>query len=642
MAGRPILDKTGEFVGFRGTAADVTDEVAAQERANHLALHDPLTGLPNRVLLKERLVVALESVKREKSQVAVLCLDLDHFKDINDTLGHSAGDLLLQQLAHRLQDLTRGMDTVARLGGDEFAIVQVALAQPDDAELLARRLLDASKDPFIVEGSELYIGLSIGIAISPDDGVTQDGLLKHADLALYRAKQAGRGTYRFFEASMDSELQARKAMEQELRRAVVKEGTATPLPAARLRDGQELKGVEALLRWSHPIRGMVSPGEFIPLAEETGLIVAIGEWVLRTACRQATQWPGIIMAVNVSAVQFKHREFVDLVRQILQETGLEPERLELEITEGVLLYDTAAALEILTALKTIGVRIAMDDFGTGYSSLGYLNSFPFDKIKIDRSFIINVADKEKSSAIVRSVISLGQSLSMVTIAEGVETSQQLEFLRAEGCDEVQGYFFGKPVPPAELTKVLMKDPESRPFNYDATRMALLSSTTVAPAPTPAPQDAKAQAKLGACQGSRKRSAAISPSERRALRQAVEFAHRQGKPLNLLLSIATPAGVDPRLCAARWEVLERRVTEWLHEQMAEGQPADPLLAWVRQPDDGEGREVCHLMVHVPIRRSSATSCAARSEAGAGRPASASPRLVSHGPRRTAGRTVPSWA
>jgi diguanylate cyclase (GGDEF)-like protein/PAS domain S-box-containing protein len=454
LAGRPILGQDGAFLGYRGTAADITAEVEAHAKANHLALHDALTGLPNRVMLRERLDLALAGVRRGQPQAAVLCLDLDHFKEVNDTLGHGAGDLLLREVAQRLQAGVRGTDTVARLGGDEFAVVQVSVDQPGDAQALCRRLIQDLQAPFRIDGHELYVGASIGVALAPENGGDHERLLKSADIALYRAKQAGRGTFRFFEARMDAELQARKALEQDLRQAIAKgqlELHYQPLVAVRDR---ELTGVEALLRWRHPERGVVPPGEFIPVAEETGLIVPIGEWALRTACRQVKAWPGLRVSVNLSPVQFKHRELVDTVRQVIAEAGLEPERLELEITESVLLYDTASALEILTGLKEVGVRIAMDDFGTGYSSLGYLNSFPFDKIKIDRSFITDLNEKDKANAIVRSVINLGQSLGMITNAEGVETLEQLTFLAGEGCEQVQGYYFGRAMPAEEVTALI--------------------------------------------------------------------------------------------------------------------------------------------------------------------------------------------
>ena len=310
------------------------------------------------------------------------------------------------------------------------------------------------KVPFKIDDQELYVGVSIGVALPEGEADDPERLLKNADIALYRAKQAGRGTTRFFEAHMDLELQARKALEYDLRQASLKNELEVFYQPLIDVDSKEVTAVEALIRWRHPTRGLVSPIDFIPMAEETGLIIPIGEWVLRTACKQVLEWPNLRVAVNLSPIQFRNRDLVQTVKQVLAETGLAPERLELEITESILINDTQAALVILSALKEIGVNIAMDDFGTGYSSLGYLNSFPFDKIKIDRSFISTISDTDKSTAIVKSVISLGRSLSMITTAEGVETSEQSRFLRQEGCTEVQGYFFGRPVPASELSTFL--------------------------------------------------------------------------------------------------------------------------------------------------------------------------------------------
>ena len=453
LAGRPILTQEGAFLGYRGTATDITPEVEAHARANHLALHDPLTELPNRILLRDRLDVALATVAREQQMVAVHCLDLDYFKEVNDTLGHGAGDVLLQQVGERLRACVRGSDTVARLGGDEFAILQVGVERVDDIGVLCRHILGALQAPFLLGEHEIYVRASIGVSFSPRDGDNHERLLRNADIALYRAKQAGRGNYQFFEARMDAELQARKALEQDLRQAIIRgELEVHYQPIVKVM-GQKLNGVEALLRWRHPVRGIIAPEEFIPIAEATGLVIAIGEWTLRTACEQVKAWPGLHVAVNLSPVQFKHRELVDTIKQILRETELEPRLLELEITESVLLYDTKGALEILNALKKIGVRIAMDDFGTGYSSLAYLNSFPFDKIKIDKSFISDLNRTAKSNAIVKSVISLGRSLDIVITAEGVESGEQLKFLTDEGCKQIQGFYFGKAVSAEEFTKI---------------------------------------------------------------------------------------------------------------------------------------------------------------------------------------------
>ncbi|WP_018901016.1 EAL domain-containing protein [Rhizobium sp. 2MFCol3.1] len=418
-------------------------------RVSHLAHYDALTSLPNRVLFRERLDTALSPLA-QTSQIAVICLDLDNFKEVNDSLGHAAGDQLLQQVSERLRSCISYNDTVARLGGDEFAVIQIGSSQPHDAEELSRKLIDSIRTPFIVEGHTLHIGVSVGIALADTTDGAPERLLKNADIALYRAKQGGRATYRIFEAQMDAELQERRGLEYDLRQAVLKNELELHYQPLIDLENQTVAAVEALVRWRHPMRGLVSPADFIPLAEETGLIVAIGEWVLETACSQALDWDRLRIAVNLSPVQFRNRELVETVRQVLQRTGLDPDRLELEITESILINDAAAALEILNGLKSLGVKIAMDDFGTGYSSLGYLNSFPFDKIKIDRSFIGDLSDTEKSGAIVKSVISLGQSLKMVTTAEGVETSEQAAFLRQQGCDQVQGFYFSKPVVAKEL------------------------------------------------------------------------------------------------------------------------------------------------------------------------------------------------
>ena len=450
VAGKPVSDDRGGHRGYRGTATDITAEIEAERRAQYLALHDPLTELPNRELFGERLEQAAATVSRRGEMAAVICVDLDRFKDVNDLLGHAAGDLLIKGCAERLQACVRETDTVARIGGDEFAIVQVGLEQPDGAQMLCRRVLETLAAPFDLDGNEVLVTASVGIALIPLDGSIPGRLLQCADIALYRAKEEGRNTFRFFEAGMDARLQARKALERDLRLALARnELELYYQPKVELgRDG--LSGVEALVRWHHPERGLVPPGEFIEVAEETGLILALGEWVLRGACVQATAWPTLQMSVNISPVQFKQRDLVDVVRRALADSGLQPERLELEITEGVLLQNTDTAMTTLRQFKELGVLIAMDDFGTGYSSLGYLQKFPFDKIKIDRSFVSALETRTDADAIVRAVVGLGHSLGMRTCAEGVETVAQLAFLRREGCDEVQGYYFGKPMPAPEF------------------------------------------------------------------------------------------------------------------------------------------------------------------------------------------------
>jgi diguanylate cyclase (GGDEF)-like protein/PAS domain S-box-containing protein len=453
VAGKPIADEKGQHQGYRGTATDITAEIEAERRAQYLALHDPLTELPNRERFGERLEEAIATVSRRGEVAAVICLDLDRFKDVNDTLGHAAGDQLIKGCAERLQACVRETDTVARIGGDEFAIVQIGIEQPDGAQKLCRRVLQTLATPFDIDGHEILVTASIGIALVPMDGSIPGRLLQNADIALYRAKEEGRNTFRFFEAGMDARLQARKALERDLRLALARDELELYYqPKVELGDDR-LCGVEALVRWNHPERGLVPPGEFIGVAEETGLIVALGEWVLRQACFQARAWPALQMSVNLSPVQFKQPDLIELVRGALRDSGIAPRQLELEITEGVLLQNTDSAMATLRQLKDLGVRIAMDDFGTGYSSLSYLQKFPFDKIKIDRSFVSALETRTDADAIVRAVVGLGHSLGMTTCAEGVETVEQLVFLRSEGCDEVQGYYFVRPTPAAAFQQM---------------------------------------------------------------------------------------------------------------------------------------------------------------------------------------------
>jgi diguanylate cyclase (GGDEF)-like protein len=448
---RPMADG-----GWVAVHEDITERRRAEAKISHLARHDLLTNLPNRVLFREHLEEAFAKLQPGRG-CAILCLDLDHFKAVNDTLGHPIGDELLKVVATRLQAAVPGTDMVARIGGDEFAIVQAGVERPEQCSEFASRIVDVVGRPYVIEGRHIDIGTSVGIAIAPNDGINPDQLLKNADMALYLAKSDGRGTHRFFEREMDKRLQARRALELDLRSAIVKgEFELHYQPIVRLSDGQ-VSGFEALARWNHPQRGQIPPLQFIPLAEETGLILPLGEWVLRTACSQAAKWPlPVSVAVNLSAAQFKGRNLVQVALNALAASGLPPNRLDLEITESVLLQDETNTLVTLHQLRDLGVRISMDDFGTGYSSLAYLRSFPFDKIKIDRSFVRDMPERNDSRAIVRAVASLASSLKIATIIEGIETEEQLEMAKAEGCGEAQGYLFAKPMPEREVAEFLAK------------------------------------------------------------------------------------------------------------------------------------------------------------------------------------------
>jgi diguanylate cyclase (GGDEF)-like protein len=440
--------------GFVATFEDITERLLAEEKIRHLAHYDALTDLPNRATFYERMESILSHLRRAES-IAVLSLDLDHFKNVNDTLGHPVGDGLLKAAAERMRSCVRGEDIVARLGGDEFAIVQVPSDRPPNITALAGRLLETVGAPYEIDGHQVVVGASVGIAMAPNDGREPDVLMKNADLALYRAKADGGGAYRFFEVAMDARMQARRALELDLRKAVVKgEFELYYQPIIEVKSGK-ITSCEALIRWHHPERGMVPPLDFIPVAEETGLIVPIGEWVLRQACAEAVRWPKhVTIAVNLSPAQFKSRNLVPTVINALAKSGLPASRLELEITELVLLQDNESAFAILHQLRDLGIKIAMDDFGTGYSSLGYLRSFPFDKIKIDQSFIRDLPGKEDSVAIVRAVVGLSSSLGITTTAEGVETKEQLASLTSEGCNEFQGFFFSRPRPAADVQRIL--------------------------------------------------------------------------------------------------------------------------------------------------------------------------------------------
>ena len=442
--------------GWVATQEDITERRRAEQQITHLAHYDALTDLPNRALFSKRLEHELERTNGGE-QLAVLYIDIDEFKSVNDSLGHPAGDELLKAVASRLRSCVRDTDFVARLGGDEFAIVQAGIKQRSDVEELVKRIYEAIREPYECLGHQVATDASVGIALAPDDGTELDQLLKSADLAMYGAKADGRRTYRFFEPEMDARVKARRTLELDIRQAIADGAFDIHYQPIVNFGSNEIVGCEALLRWYHPVRGMISPAEFIPIAEETGLICQLGDWVLTTACAEAANWPSSIkLAVNVSPVQFRSHAFSLKVANALATTGLSANRLELEITEAVLIRDDEAALTMLQQLRAVGVRIALDDFGTGYSSLSYLQRFPFDKIKIDRCFVNDIAKAEGSSSIVQAVINIARSRNITTTAEGVETEQQREMLLSLGCTEMQGYLFSPARPVAEIRMLLSR------------------------------------------------------------------------------------------------------------------------------------------------------------------------------------------
>ncbi|MEO1292218.1 MAG: EAL domain-containing protein, partial [Pseudomonadota bacterium] len=434
---------------------DVSEMRRREERMHHMALHDALTNLPNRTLFRDRLEKATVDAVRYGGQVAVVCIDLDNFKHVNDTLGHPAGDKLLCEAVDRIRGCIRETDTLARLGGDEFALIVPELGDIKDVDSVAVRIIEEVSKPFVLDGQQASVGASIGIAISEVDALDPDILIKNADLALYRAKADNKNCHRFFKAEMDDKAQARRMLELELRGALERDELILHFQPQIDAGSFQIKGFEALVRWQHPERGLISPAGFIEVAEETGIIIPLGNWVVERACAIAASWtrPAIV-AVNVSPAQLKRTEFVDVVRRTLERTGLAPERLELEITETVFLRDTKQSLAILSELKALGCRIAMDDFGTGYSSLGNLRRFPFDKIKIDRSFVADLENSSEAAAIVKAVVSMGKTLAIETTAEGVETVDQVMHLEKEGCSQLQGFFYSKPRPADEVLTML--------------------------------------------------------------------------------------------------------------------------------------------------------------------------------------------
>ena len=445
-----VVNKPIAGGGWLATHEDVTERQRSEERIAHMARHDALTDLPNRMLLLEQLNHEIKRVKRGEC-LAVLCLDLDQFKSVNDALGHHIGDELLKLVGERLRNCTRELDIVARMGGDEFAIIMTQMEQAADAATLSKRIRDSVIKPYQIEGHQIVTDISIGISVAPMDAVELAELLRNADMALYDAKSDGRGTFRFFEPEMNTRMKVRRELEMDLRKALATEQFQLHYQPLVVLETNDVNAFEALLRWNHPTRGLISPADFIPIAEETGLIVPLGEWVLKAACNEAVNWPEHIkVAVNLSPAQLNSRNLVSMVISTLNESGMPPHRLQLEITETVLLQNTFTTLATLHELRKMGVQIALDDFGTGYSSLSYLRSFPFDKIKIDRSFIQDLSNGSEPLAIVNAVAGLAKCLNMTSTAEGVETKQQMEVLQAIGCTEMQGYLFSHARPANEI------------------------------------------------------------------------------------------------------------------------------------------------------------------------------------------------
>ena len=446
--------------GWVSTHEDVTEQKQVENRIRHHARHDALTDLPNRMQFREQMAVA-EARIADGESLALLFVDLDQFKAVNDFYGHAIGDEVLKEASRRLL-ACRSADLVARIGGDEFAVLLTSHRPREDAATLAEHIVRALASPFSVDGHEVTIGASVGIACAPDDGRTAEALMKNADLAAYRAKADGRGCFHFFEPGMDVALKERLVFEMELRGALGRgELVLVFQPLYRLEDNR-ISSVEALLRWNHPQRGLITPDQIIPAAEKSGLIGPIGEWVLREACRMAATWPEhISIAVNVSPVQFARRNLIRHVQEALRVSGIAPHRLDIEVTESALLANNETSLAMLAELHELGVRISLDDFGTGYSSLGYLRVFPFDKIKIDRSFVHDLAKRSDSLAIIKAVVSLGRSLGMLTTAEGVETEEQFDLVREEGCTEVQGYIFSPPLPAGAISDLLARKSSAR-------------------------------------------------------------------------------------------------------------------------------------------------------------------------------------
>ena len=473
LSGLPIFDSAGNFGGYRGIGRDITERKTAEARTHHLATHDSLTDLPNRTMFFEMLDLAIESARRNQRKLAVLFVDLDRFKNINDTLGHDAGDILLTEMSARLSQSLRSCDVVARLGGDEFAILVQEINTPEQIATVARKVLSAAVSPVMVLGQECRVTASVGVSIYPVDAKDTQTLMKNADIAMYRAKDEGKNTYQFYSADIKARSLERLVLENNLRLALERDEFFLQYQAKRDLQTGEIAGVEALVRWQHPELGVVPPNQFIPLAEETGLIVLIGRWVLQTACAQSVAWqqqgfPPICMAVNLSVRQFFDEHLIDDVAAALKESGIRPELLEMEITEGMVIQDAERAIHILQSIKNLGVRLAIDDFGVGYSSLAQIKRFPIDTLKVDRSFIRDLPQNAEDRAIAEAIIAMGRTLSLTVIAEGVETIEQESFLRDHACDQSQGFYFSRPISSGDFSE-LMREQIEHPRDYPANK-----------------------------------------------------------------------------------------------------------------------------------------------------------------------------
>lgn len=461
LTGLPAFTQEGEFRGYRGIGRDITDRKISEERIHYLATHDSLTSLPNRFMFSEILNLAIESSRRHSRKLAVLFIDLDRFKNINDTLGHEAGDLLLNEMAGRFRQCLRASDVVGRLGGDEFVILIQDLSDPEQAVAVARKILSEAVTPVSVYGQECRVTASIGICLYPEDAQDEHSIMKNADIAMYRAKEEGKNNYQFYSPDIKARSLERLIMENNLRQALEQNQFFLHYQAKRNLKTGEIAGVEALVRWQHPDLGTVSPAQFIPLAEETGLIVLIGRWVLKSACAQNVAWmeqglPPLCMAVNLSVRQFFDDGLIDDVATALKDSGMRPDLLEMEITEGMVMQDAERAIRILTAIKDLGVRLAIDDFGVGYSSLAQIKRFPIDTLKVDSSFIRDIPQNREDRAITEAIIAMGRTLSLTVIAEGVETEEQEAFLREHECDQSQGYYFSRPLAPEQFVAFMLQ------------------------------------------------------------------------------------------------------------------------------------------------------------------------------------------